>query len=167
MIEIPSIILSMLAIVVSLAATAASWGTYRRLMNTDRRAQADLIATWVGGDGVVVSNGSPQPVYDVVVTGVYSHGAAPKRGEDFEPGPQLRQTISSLAPGTWTLPMQWDGGMRIHPGAEIAFTDQHEKHWVRRATGRLERLSTDQLAHFNVDLPPIWASPTAMPPLPR
>jgi hypothetical protein len=33
-------------------------------------------------------------------------------------------------------------------GAEVAFTDRNNTHWIRRATGQLEELDEDPLRYF-------------------
>lgn len=64
-------------------------------------------------------------------------------------------TVSILPGGThrvWIPGARWfgagGGGLGVRSGAEVAFTDRAGKHWIRRATGRLEPLPEDPITYF-------------------
>jgi hypothetical protein len=152
-----------------------------------RRDQARLIAGWVGPieqetedsgphTWIILSNGSPEPVYGVYAAIVFIQGAAPHTGEEWhrlqeqgqESGeyPQYRSTTTAsiLPPGRWRVRVPqaaWGiTGGRI--GAEVAFTDRASVHWVRRATGTLEELATRPFDHFDLTGPYELQTPEAV-----
>jgi hypothetical protein len=136
------------------------------------RAQARLIAADVGTEerlaepgqlgraGIDLINGSPEPVYRLVVAIVAIQGAAPRSIEDwleyedrererFPHAPVPMTTANILLSGSsrvWVPAMRH--GMQVRQGAEVAFTDRAGSHWVRRATGQLEELAEDPISHY-------------------
>jgi hypothetical protein len=148
----------------------------REAQESDERhkAQARLIAAVVsteeppaepGQQGRItidLINGSPEPVYRLVVAIVAIQGAAPRTIEDwvkyqdreqerFRPGlaPVPITTASMLPNGRYQVWTQYMAlGMQVRRGAEMAFTDRAGTHWVRRATGQLEELGEDPITHY-------------------
>jgi hypothetical protein len=152
-----------------------------------RRDQARLIAGWVGPivqeteeagsrTWIILSNGSPEPVYSVYAAIVFIQGAAPHTGEEWhrlreqvqeggeDPEYRSTTTASILPPGRWRVCVPqaaWGiSGGRI--GAEVAFTDRASIHWVRRATGALEELATPPYDHFGLTGPYELQTPEAV-----
>jgi hypothetical protein len=141
-------------------------------------AQARLIAAVLGPEerpaegqpdilgltGVNLINGSPEPVYRLVVAIVDIQGAGTARTiegwleyrdrerERYRPGlaPTPITTISILPSGRYRAWINgiWGRGMGVRHGAEVAFTDRAGSHWVRRATGQLEELDEDPITHY-------------------
>lgn len=139
-----------------------------------RRAQARLIAAVLGPEeqpeapgspyrtAVDLTNGSPEPVYRLVVAQVAIQGAAPRtieewlRLRDDQPDTTARYsfplpttTANILASGRGRVWVNTSGGgMGVRFGAEVAFTDRAGSHWIRRATGQLEELDEDPITHY-------------------
>lgn len=129
------------------------------------REQADRICAWIHGDyhqGVLaLLNSSDQPAYNVVVYWVYVQGAAWSTGEQAEkllgndPGRginKIRPVLQVVPPGKFQL-LSGVGNQDImqgRPGVEIAFTDMGGRHWLRRATGTLEALTTSPFEHYGI-----------------
>jgi hypothetical protein len=67
------------------------------------------------------------------------------------PPPRPVTTASILPPGrhrVWVGGIGWGRGMGGRPGAEVAFTDRAGRHWIRRATGRLEEIPKEPFEYF-------------------
>lgn len=126
----------------------------------ERLDQARLIAAWIGPEddarsAVELSNGSPEPVYNVVATIVFIQGTGPSTGEEWAGIDTVNQkarstTAAILAPGHWRV---WIAAVVGAPlsgrkAAEVAFTDRNGAHWVRRANGTLEELPEPPFQHF-------------------
>ena len=136
----------------------------RRDWTEQRRAHARLISAWIGSPSedrtpVYIHNGSPEPIYEIVVGIVFVQGAAPHDLEgmlDLFTGSRrsgfLPATTSAIIPpGTWRLWIRgrgWTGVMGGRAGADVAFVDRDGVSWVRRARGNLEELNCGPLAHF-------------------
>jgi hypothetical protein len=111
-----------------------------------------------------VTNRSHEPVHEAVAWLVIVQGAGPKRGEDYgalhgsgSSGYDDFRVFLTIPPGKWsvTFASNWRG-MHRQPGVEIAFTDSKGHHWIRRATGELEEISTPPLDHYGIARPPSY-----------
>lgn len=149
-----------------------------------QRAQADQVSAWpyaTSPAGLAINgppgrqrwtyieliNTSGQPVYQAVVNLVIVQGAGPQTGRQqfaffqsvHRPNPFYR-TLAVIPPGTsWTYMYgDWTGGFRM-PGAEVAFTDQGGRTWVRSASGALTRIGEPAANYYDVPLPAEWATP--------
>lgn len=140
------------------------------------KAQARLIAAVVGpeeyssgvagGDrtGIDLINGSSEPVYRLVVAIVTIQGGGTARtiedwleyrdrerekGRRGVPPPPIT-TASILPNGRYRVWISgaWGRAVGARDGAEVAFTDRGESHWVRRATGQLDPLPEDPITHY-------------------
>ena len=160
------------AIVQSAGALAATGvfgvtaATFRRQLKDRQREQADHVAAWIGEPAttamlaptpdpgptpIALENSSAQPVYQAVVTLVFITGRAPYSDET---GQRFRKLLSIVPPGRWTAEVnRWEPGGGRHPGVEIAFTDRAGRHWLRRATGDLIKLSRTPLEHYGLAVP--------------
>lgn len=122
----------------------------------ERRSQAAHVSAWPDvrrgiPSTVILMNHSEEPVYEVVVTaGPLAPGAG--AGEFGALGHNT--PYMTLPPGRWRVPMSdnW-AGMYKMPGVEIAFTDRHEVHWIRRAMGGLEEIKDRPFTHYDIALP--------------
>jgi hypothetical protein len=136
------------------------------------RAQARLIAATFGPEdhsgpgrtGIELINGSPEPVYRLVVTIVRIQGAGSpatiegwleyrdRNREKHYPGlaPTPVTTASILPNGRHLVWIDgiWGRGLGERHGAEVAFTDRAGSHWIRRATGQLDELTEDPITHY-------------------
>lgn len=132
------------------------------------RAQADQICAWIDDprlDQVALLNRSDQPVYNVLVYSVWVQGAAWRTGEDAERyfrngGPTarigaIRSILQVVPPGKFRLRQGFSGQqiMQGRQGLEVAFTDMTGHHWVRRASGELEKLEADPFANYGTGRP--------------
>lgn len=139
-------------------------------VNREIRSQAERISAWYAGtkEGahlatatrIELLNSSNEPVYEVVVGLVFIQGAAPRSGEEWQCMGNTSimggfgKVLGALPPGQWIVrvPGGW-ANMFARPGAEIAFTDRSGLHWVRRATGKLERLPTNAVDYYKISRP--------------
>jgi hypothetical protein len=142
-------------------------------------AQARLIAAVMGPEeesgglavpertGIDLINGSPEPVYRLVVAivSIQGLGGTPTIEKWLEyrdrqhallknQRPRVPITTASILPsGTyriWIDGTGWDlavSGMG-RAGAEVAFTDRAGSHWIRHASGQLEELAEDPISHY-------------------
>jgi hypothetical protein len=147
-----------------------------------RRAQAEEVSAWPyatdpsgfpeskGPFGKEVTyieliNTSGQPVYQAVVSLVIVQGAGPRTGRDmsqtFPNGVRpLQRTLAVIPPGTsWTYVQAGWAGMFRRPGAELAFTDQGGRTWVRWAWGGLTQIHEPAAEYYQVPEPAEWATP--------
>lgn len=134
----------------------------RRRAAASLRAQAERVSAWAvaanmgdGRDAVQLLNNSDEPVYNAVVSPVHVQGAGWRAGEEIPTGLQhYRSVLSVLPPGTWETSVDGGGGgMNLHLGIELAFTDRAGEHWLRRATGKLEHLKQSAPGYYDLDLP--------------
>jgi hypothetical protein len=146
----------------------------RRLRDQERlRDQARRIIAWLdnrpGLGGFRISNSSSEAVFEVAVYYVWMHTdrwhATGERAEEIarehpESGSieKVRTLIRTLPPGNFRVdvdPMSGpDKRDQEQRGLEVAFTDFGGNHWVRRATGALERLTVGAIEHYRIS-PPI------------
>lgn len=133
------------------------------------RAQADQICAWIHDshlDQVALLNSSDQPVYNVLVYSVWVQGAAWRTGEEAErhfansenPAARIaaiRSMLQVVPPGKFRLRQGFSGQaiMQGRPGIEVAFTDMTGHHWVRRASGDMERLDAAPFDHYGIGRP--------------
>ena len=129
-------------------------------------AQARLIAAVIGPEeqsggrtvsartGIDLINGSPEPVYRLVVAIVNIQGAGMSTIEQWieswdrdekVPGVPPIMTVSILPSGTYRV---WVDFFGWGTGAEVAFTDRAGSHWIRHASGQLEELAEDPISHY-------------------
>jgi hypothetical protein len=172
----------------ALAAALVQIGTERRArhraesenLKTMRRLQAEKVSTWwggpavSGGDWLILLNRSNEPVYRAVAILVLIQGAGPHQGEDYQKdesgSPSALDAfvpIAIIPPGRWRVQVSggW-GGMMRRPGAELAFTDCSGNHWIRRASGNLQEVSTDAITHYELPAPiPFLSVPESFPPM--
>lgn len=149
-----------------------------------RRAQAEKVSAWpyaTDPTGFPVSKGpggkqityfelintSGQPVYQAVVSLVFVEGSGPRTGpgmtrtfRELHKSNPFQRTLAVIPPGiSWTsVPAGWAGMFR-QPGAELAFTDQGGRTWVRSASGSLTRIAQNAATYEQVPLPAEWATP--------
>lgn len=143
-----------------------------------RRRYAERMSAWLqsppGSEHsvrgtVVVSNGSHEPSYNVVVLYVWIQGAAWRTGEEavgytnrteaVQPN-QIWKMLSTVPPGRWTVTLAGppDGPMQGRLGVEVAFTDAGGRHWIRRATGgSLVEIERNPLEHYGIGGPHVYA----------
>lgn len=134
------------------------------------QAQARLISAFVGPveltpqrddltrSWIYLINGSEEPVYRLLVGIVFMQGTAPQTTErwfaeilkDHPARQRPFTTLSILPPGRWRVSIKGEvgGGTGDRRGAEIAFTDRADAHWIRRASGKLEELPEEPLKYF-------------------
>lgn len=151
------------------------------------RAQADQVSAWpyatdASGfpetqlpNGKLVTyieliNTSGQPVYQAVVILVFVQGAGPRTGREesqmflnkFNP---LQQTLAVIPPGRSWISVEggWLGMMK-RPGAELAFTDDAGRTWVRSASGALTQIHEAAASYYHVLLPASWVTPQTTAP---
>lgn len=168
--------------VVGAGGVLAAWfGVYwadRLRRRGETHAQANLVAGWVGAVGqstaslsgevlVTLANGSAVPVYQVAVFVVAQGGREPATAEAIataaaegeEAANQWYRLFAVLPPGRWVIRCPWSSGMLRQPVAEIAFTDAAGAHWVRRASGELQKLPRDPVSCLRLDVTITVAAP--------
>jgi hypothetical protein len=111
-----------------------------------------------GRTAFYLANNSAEPVYSVIVGMVFVQGAGPRTLErmieENRKGRGRRGPVTtvSILPGglyrVWVAGTGWHRILSGRGGVEIAFTDRAGSHWLRRADGRLEELSSPPLEHF-------------------
>lgn len=158
-----------LTFVIGLTALVREWWSRR----TERQwEQALKVAAWIehptpdGRLSVCVLNASETPIYRLVPWIVLVEGAGPRSGEELaavfkDPAnlvsTELPHGILTVPPGRSTTTLSWGGGaMHSRPGVEIAFTDGAGRHWIRRASGKLESSSKDAVEHYGLPMPGVW-----------
>lgn len=138
----------------------------RRWHEQEERAQAALVAVWLGGpvdleagesasDYISVSNASTLPVYNAVVTLVIIQGAGPRHGNERPGLADGRAVFSIVPPGRWYVALPYSGwrGMSAHPGVEIGFRDVNGRSWARRGSGELEPIDCDPVDFYGYSRP--------------
>lgn len=55
------------------------------------------------------------------------------------------------------------GHMQAQPAVEVAFTDRAGNHWIRRATGALDRIQTNGVDHYGLMRPRTFGVPSPYP----
>ena len=147
------------------------------------RAQAEGITAWPyatdrsgfpesrgphGGHVTYIEliNTSSQPVYQAVVSLVFVQGAAPRTAlgmaQALLPNQQrwYQRTLAVIPPGkSWTYVQGGWAGMFRQPGAEIGFTDQSGRSWIRWASGRLTQIQQPARTYYEVPEPAEWLMP--------
>jgi hypothetical protein len=134
----------------------------------DHRAPAMLVAgliipqTQSPDDGepartpICLMNNAYAPVYRLVAGIVSVRGDGPQAIEDIlqarQPGqPVPVTTISILPPGNsqvWIKNTERSGIADGRAGVEIAFTDLQGSHWIRRATGKLDEITSEPFEYY-------------------
>jgi hypothetical protein len=141
----------------------------RRRKREERSRQAEQISAWLEIDDFeeaekterthcVVSNGSNQLVYDVVVSLVAVHGAFRRTAVGVDRnGPQGGyQTYvgGPFPPGRQTLTIGYRGSaLQVRYGVELAFRDARGRYWIRDANGDLKEVLTDPLVLYGSGRP--------------
>jgi hypothetical protein len=134
---------TLLAAVGTLGALWVGAMTLRLQVNHTRRAQASHVSTWVerGGEAapsaeiLKVHNGSPQPIYDVMVTCSQQPGAR---------GSALGRRFSRVLPAGATLcePIPTEaGGQGLETFSAVTFRDSAGLSWFKDNHGELKRKS--------------------------
>lgn len=107
----------------------------------------------------LLSNTSPEPVYELVAYLVWVQGSGPRTGEEMQTHGgtnEMRAIVQVLPPGNFQLTLLGPSNqpMQGQLGLEIAFTDAAGRSWVRRVpTGELEELKTGPTKHYNISRP--------------
>lgn len=127
--------------------------------------QSKDISAWIGPSDedfmttMTVSNRSDSPVYEVVVSLVAVQGAAFCDG--LETPIEYRGFLSTLPPGKQNVGrVHLDGGMGLHFGVEVAFTDSRGVNWVRKCDGSLNRIYNKAVEYYGLSRPLTWEYPT-------
>lgn len=136
---------------------------------TERRAQANEIAAWIGprsprsdDTSVVLSNHSHQPVYQAVVSRVTIQASGAYTGRQIPESLtyQEQKTLSIIPPGRSRIYFgPGFGGMSKSPGIEIAFRDQAGHNWVRYASGVLNEIHLSPTHFYGLAIPVHWQPP--------
>jgi hypothetical protein len=110
-----------------------------------------------------MANWSEEPVSSVVVYYVWVQGAAWHTGEEAEQHLQARGDLHDIRALVLTLPPKGkfhaglkgpdNSPMQGQLGLEMAFTDAGGQSWIRRASGKLEPIDGDPLAHYGIAQP--------------
>lgn len=99
-----------------------------------------------------LTNSSDGPIYEAgVVLEAYGHefnsGGAP-------PASDRLVRLAVVPPGKWLITFDNSiRGMSKIQAAELAFTDQAGRHWLRTTSGDLRHLDTSMIEHYGVQLP--------------
>jgi hypothetical protein len=114
----------------------------------------------LGRTGIDLINGSPEPVYRLVVAIVSIQGAGMRTIEQWLEYRDRRPytdnampiTTASILPSgnhrIWIQGTGWGRFLAGRNGAEVAFTDRAGSHWIRHAMGQLEELAGDPISHY-------------------
>lgn len=107
----------------------------------------------------IIENANQIPIYNVIVSAVQMHGAnSCERGEDSDPSYPCRLLFREIPSGTWAQILPTNGsGMHTSIGLEIAFSDSAGLNWVRRGNGALERIPSNPLEYYDIEMPCDWA----------
>lgn len=131
-----------------------------------RRAHAVGVSAWHSGEAdpeafgeaprtiLEIENRSGALVFQVVITLVFSQGAAPSTGEEVGAGWEWRSILDAIPQGRWRVevPGGWRG-MHRHPRVEVAFTDLNGLFWIRRSDGLLEEIDKPAPDHYEIPGP--------------
>lgn len=145
---------------------------------SELRAQAERVSAWPQSywgsssrTGIVLHNGSDEPVYRAVVSFVFFQGAAPHSGRELTANPEafgdFVKTFTVIPPGRHytTVPGGW-GGMMRRPAVELAFVDRAGANWLRSGDGRLAKIRDEPVDFYGLAKPVAWDIPTDSPALP-
>lgn len=129
--------------------------------------QAKNISAWIGPINdrcmatFITLNRSESPVYEVIVSLVAVQGAAFSDG--LETPYEYRGFLSVLPPGEQSVgSVMADGGMGLHFGVEIAFTDSSGVSWVRKSDGSLNKINTRAVEYYGLSRPLTWEYPVSI-----
>jgi hypothetical protein len=149
-----------------IVALVVSVGEARRRRIAEDRKQASQISAWLvdydqprilpesGGPLVRLKlrNVSDELVYNLVATVVSAQAGTPYQ--------QLRTFVGRLAPGESEYAVERpEAGMHRRFSVELAFEDSGGRFWRRGGKGRLERVTKDPLALYEIDPPVSWLMP--------
>lgn len=170
------------------AVSVALWQLFRNRRDAlarDRIMQASQVAAWLTPDdpptsstsdltsrpSVTLSNSSQLPIFSVVAYVVFTNNtpnsaeAMSKHLRDSDDGPNFHQAVvATLPPGRYGVDILIDTGFQgaPWPGVELAFTDASGNHWIRRASGSIESISTDPINYFELVRPLHATVPTRL-----
>jgi len=136
----------------------------RHRVEQEHRDQAERVSAWWDGtdhgpemrERVYIINSSTELVYDVAIFVVFVQGGGPPSGENLmRLGIGTNKAfLSVLPPGHWSVTTSSGGSVpNRHLGVEVAFTDRHGTHWVRRSSGTLTENDQSAFAHYHVGRP--------------
>ena len=140
-----------------------------RRADEERRRQAEEVTVWLtdspNGQTIAhcfVRNDSGLPVFNAIITPVIARGSGPRNGRDVGDSSAAHRTYYASLPPNETIsfpfPDGW-GGMHRVPGAELAFTDASNRHWVRSESGALSEIPDEPTQHYAIALPVGWKLP--------
>jgi hypothetical protein len=142
-----------------------------------QRRQAEQVTGWLVRDydgpevpdiiisGLVLQNGSSQPVYDLIASIVTVHGAGPrtrvgfgKRVTDDPRSPfTYLKLFTLLPPGQTKTRIQHPGsGMGLRCGVELVFQDVAGCYWLRQGNGILKQVSQHPVDLYDLPQPAQW-----------
>lgn len=136
----------------------------RRHDRIERRKQAELVTAWLGKEesfpdglfqNIVIQNSSEQCVYRLVASLVSIQGAF--RQSAVGSDGRFQRAVGQIPPGAYPTKVKSAGhGMNLRLGIEIAFADAAGVNWLRRGDGRLEEVTKDPVALYELRLPIGW-----------
>jgi hypothetical protein len=149
----------------------------RQTAGEAQRRQAEQVTGWLVPDdspavpgriisGLVLQNGSSQPVYDLIAGIVTTHGAGPSTRvgvswREDEPGSPFTYfaLVTLVPPGRTNTRIEDPGGhMNVRYGVELAFQDAAGCYWHRQGNGILKQVAQHPLDLFNLPQPAPWDS---------
>ena len=108
--------------------------------------------------GLVLLNSSQQVAYNVVAKVVPQTQGAVDLASNPEATPF--KCISHLPPGRLETIIKFGGyGMNKRFAVEFAFQDSANRSWLRRSSGKLEKIDKDPISYYEVDLSASWEKP--------
>jgi len=124
-----------------------------------RRAQAELISSWITSEGknlanITLMNNSNAPIYHLIVN-IVSDGSDPGAGKLT--AEQFRSKIKVVPPGksNTTVDVHYHG-MSFQAAIEAAFTDSFGNHWLRDGGGKLHEIDVPPTIYYDIGLPTDW-----------
>lgn len=124
--------------------------------NKENKEQAEHITAYISKEKdykaeIVVSNLSPEPVYEFIVHIVAFQGAGMKRNVAL---------LSVVPPGKSYITTEANyHGMSFHPSVEIAFRDINGRNWLRSGRGELQEIYKSPTDYYKFPRPLSWTLP--------
>lgn len=135
---------------------------YRK--NKELTEQAEKISCWISGSSIhddeeyleiQVLNSSTQPVYFIIIT--VGMSAYTGNASFHELNSNNSILVGIMPPGRIKREVTSPGrGMSHQPIIQYAFTDAHNKHWMRGFSGKLVGMKKPSYEYFNLPLPLPW-----------